>query len=169
MGSILRSSEHSSDTGDLDQNTSLLLERQRFLSMSSSMMTDAFLVFLNVDWTDSAADMLPQLSPSAVKRKDAQIAKTSLACSPPKRRRQSVVLYGTGQTHPRALGAIKADDQILPRLRQLTRFHSPLCSKEHVELISIFVARLKCLSHHGQNAYRTLCGIAVRSRGNNDE
>jgi len=36
--------------------------------------------------------------------KDAQIAKVSLACSSPKRRRQSVVLNGIqGQTHPRAL------------------------------------------------------------------
>src|SRR5579864_1806802 len=46
-----------------------------------------------------------------------------LPASPPKRRRQSVVLYGIqGQTHPRALGATKADDHIRPRLRQLTPF-----------------------------------------------
>jgi len=60
---------------------------------------------------------------SAAGRKDARIAKSSLACFSPKRKQQSVVLEGIqGQTHPRALGAIKADDHIGPRLRQPTPF-----------------------------------------------
>jgi hypothetical protein len=49
--------------------------------------------------------------------------KISLTCSSQKRRQQSVVLEGIqGQTHPRALGATKADDHVRPRLRQPTSF-----------------------------------------------
>ncbi len=64
------------------------------------------------------------------------MAKISLACFSPKRKQQSVVLEGIqGQTHPRALGAIKADDHIRPRRRQPTPFSYPVVPKRHVELI----------------------------------
>jgi hypothetical protein len=59
------------------------------------------------------------------------MAKISLACSSPKRERQSVVFEGIqGQTHPRALGAIKADDHIRPRLRQPTPVFIVRCAEK---------------------------------------
>ncbi len=77
------------------------------------------------------------------------MAKISLACFSPKRKQQSVVLEGIqGQTHPRALGAIKADDHIRPRRRQPTPFSYPVVPKRHVELIPSVLIAYKDSVHH---------------------
>jgi hypothetical protein len=76
------------------------------------------------------------------------MAKISLACSSPQRERQSVVLEGIqGQTHPRALGAIKADDHIRPRLRQPTPVLIVRCAEKACRTHPIWFRQLHMLTY----------------------
>jgi len=80
------------------------------------------------------------------------MAKISLACSSPKRKQQSVVLEGIqGQTHPRALGAIKADDHIRPRRPPAYSVFIGRCAEKACRTHLIWLQQLTLpltLSHH---------------------